>query len=304
MPLPVTVTVASVAADALPKRCGFAYMVESADIDTLNDQRAIFKYQKVELIYKQILSVYSEKASSVSGLRLDDDSCKVLMFCSASGGVGASSMAAACACHFASMGKKTLYLNLEQFGTSDAFFNGEGQFTMSDVVFAVKSKKANLALKLESCVRMDPRGVYFFSASAVALDMMELSSEEVIQLISELQLTGSYDYLIVDTAFSLDKSMLNVYRKSHALVMVGDGSEISNMKTKRAYEALSILEQNADSPLVKRLSLIYNKATNSTSKPITGIEIKTLGSASKYGQANTQQIIGELAKLTVFDKIV
>lgn len=49
---------------ALPNRCGFAYFIDSSDIDTVRDQRAISKFQKADLIYKQILSVYSEKAGN------------------------------------------------------------------------------------------------------------------------------------------------------------------------------------------------------------------------------------------------
>ncbi|MFR7893039.1 MAG: hypothetical protein ACLU38_02080 [Dysosmobacter sp.] len=43
----------------LPKRCQLAYFVESADVDSVNDQRAICKFQKADLIYRQILSIYS-----------------------------------------------------------------------------------------------------------------------------------------------------------------------------------------------------------------------------------------------------
>ena len=68
----IDVLVASDAYDVstseIPRRCGFAYLVDSADIDYYNEQRAICKFQKVDLIYKQILSVYSEKAGSVSGI--------------------------------------------------------------------------------------------------------------------------------------------------------------------------------------------------------------------------------------------
>ena len=91
---------------SLPKRCGFAYFVDSADINMENDQRAICKYQKADLIYKQILSVYSEKAGSISGLKLDEESTKIIFFNSVSGGTGASSMAAATALRFAAQNKK------------------------------------------------------------------------------------------------------------------------------------------------------------------------------------------------------
>lgn len=105
----------------LPKRCGFAYFVDSMDVDTLNGQHAICKFQKADLIYKQILSVFSENAANVSGLKFGDDNCKILFFQAVSGGAGASTMAAACAAHFAAKGKRTLYLNLERFGSSDIF---------------------------------------------------------------------------------------------------------------------------------------------------------------------------------------
>ena len=56
-----------VESSALPKRCQLAYFVESADVDSVNDQRAICKFQKADLIYRQILSIYSEYAGSASG---------------------------------------------------------------------------------------------------------------------------------------------------------------------------------------------------------------------------------------------
>jgi cellulose biosynthesis protein BcsQ len=277
--------------------------VDSADIDTLNDQRTIFRYQKAELIYKQILSVYSEKASSVSGLRMDDDSCKEIIFASACGGVGTSSLAAACASHFAAAGKRTLYLNLEKFGTSASFFGAEGQFDMSDVVFAVKSKKANLALKLESCVRRDRNGVFFYAPAKIALDMMELGKEDIVLLLTELRQMGSYDYIVVDADFSLDKDSLDIYRKAHGLVMVSDGSDIANEKTVRAYTALATLEQNSDSPLTNRTKLIYNRFSSKTGKMIDKVEIQNIGGMPRFAQASVAQVLEALTATDAFDQI-
>jgi hypothetical protein len=64
-------------------------------------------------------------------------------FVSASGGVGSSSAAVACAKNFAASGQKTAYLNLEQFGSVEPFFSGVGQTDFSDVIFALKRKKTN-----------------------------------------------------------------------------------------------------------------------------------------------------------------
>ena len=288
----------------LPKRCGFAYFVDSADVETVREQRAICKFQKVDLIYKQILSIYSENAGSISGLKLGDDSSRLVVFASPSGGVGTSCMAAACALHFAAMGKKTLYLNLEKYGSSDVFFEAEGQFDMSDIIFALKSKRANLSLKLESCVKQDMRGVYFYSQSKIALDMLELSKEDILRLISGLKLSGSYEYIVLDCDFGIDAGRRSILRETDAIVWVGDGSAISNTKISRAYQAMGILEQQEDSPLLNRLCLVYNKFSNKTGTTLDGIEIRNVGGAPRYEHATTEQVLSHLAELLIFEKIL
>lgn len=288
----------------LPRRCGFAYFVDSIGVDTVNDQRAICKFQKADLIYKQILSIYSENAGSVSGVKLDDDSTKVIFFSSPCGGTGNSTVAAACAAYFASHKKRTLYLNLEMFGSSDPFFIAEGMFDMSDIIYALKSKKTNLAMKLESCVKQDESGVCFYSQSKVALDMHELSSEDILRLISELRLHATYDYIIVDMDYSMSEDALKIYRQSHAMVWVGDGSDISNLKIQRAYSALSIKEQNADASLTNRLCLIYNKFSNKSGKTVGEIGLKDIGGAPIYAHATTKQIIDQISAMSIFDEII
>lgn len=288
----------------LPRRCALAYLVESSDIDAINDQWAIFKYQKIELIYKQILSLYAEKASSVSGLKMDEGTCKTIFFGSASGGTGSSCMAAACALFFTRQAKRVMYLNLEMFGSSAIFFSGPGQFDMSDVVFTIKSKKSNLALKIESFVRKDARGVFYFAPSKIALDMLEMTADDMITLINEIKLTGSYDYIIIDGDFALTKDALKVFRQAHALVLVGDGSEISNEKTARAFLALSTLEHNSDSPISYRTKLLYNKFSNKTSKAIGDIGIPNLGGAPRFERATAADVVQQLSSMDLFGRII
>lgn len=168
----------------LPKRCGFAYLADSTDIPMINGQKAICKFQKAELIYKQILGIYSEHSSSISNWKSDGASTKAVVFQSVSGGTGASTMAA-------------------------------GQFDMSDIIYALKSKKANLPLRLESCVKQDPRGVYFFAQPKNALDMFELDCNETMRLISVQQAMNLYDYIVIDSDFGMDQDTLRICRRVH-----------------------------------------------------------------------------------------
>ena len=288
---------------SLPKRCCFAYFVDNADIDSLNGQRTICKFQKAELIYKQILGLYSEIAANISGLHLSDDSCRLITFSSPAGGTGTSTFAAAYALYLAARKKKVLFLSFEDFGATDLFFAGEGLFTMSDVIFSIKSKKANLAMKLESYIKQDPRGVYFYSAASHSLDMLELNHEERKLLISELQSSGSYDCIVLDYDFGLDKAHNEIYRKSNTIVMVTDGTETGNLKTNRAYAAMQTMDQTAEIPITNRFVLFYNKFSNKISKAVGNSEIRELGGAPVYAHATTEQILGQLVELDIFQKI-
>lgn len=290
--------------ERLPRRCAFAYFVETPDVDCIYDQRAICKFQKADLIYKQILGVYAEKAGSLTGLKLGDDSAKVIAFSSVGGGTGASSMAAAAAIHFASQNKKTLYLNFEKLGSTNLLFSGPGQFDMSDVVFALKSRKANLSMKLESYVKQDESGVYFYSQPKVDLDMYELTDDDIMRMVSELKLTGAYDYIIADMDFSLNSERMDAFRRTHAVVWVGDGSELSNHKITRAYKAITIMEQDQDAPVTNRMCLIYNRFSNKSSQTVGDIGIRNIGGAPRYEHATTAQIIHQLSKMSIFDNII
>lgn len=288
----------------LPKRCGFSYFVDSSDVGTVRGQPAIGKFQKAELIYKQILSVYSEKSDSIMGRSGHDNNTKLIFFTSVSGGTGTSTMAAACALHFAECGKKTLYLNFERFGSSDAFFEAGGGFDMSDIIFALKSRKTNLALKLESCVKMDTRGVYFYSAPKLALDMMELTTDEIETLIEELRATGGYDFIVVDGEFYMDSDWLKIYHSAYSIVWVSDGNKIAGGKISAAFNALSVREQNSDSHISDRILLICNDSAGKSGNVSEYSGLKYIGYVPHYEHTKTDRMISELSKLDFLDKII
>lgn len=287
----------------IPKRCIFAYFVDSSNVETINEQTAICKFQKIDLIYKQILNLYSENAGNISNLHMNNDACKIIAFVSPAGGTGSSTMAAACALHFAMLGRKTLYLNLEKYGFSDEFFAAEGQFDMSDIIFALKSKKTNLSIKLESCVKQDPHGVFFYSKSKNALDMLELKSAEIVHMLMQLKILGMYEYIILDMDFGLDRETIEIYKQAHEIIWVSDGAPISNDKLYRAYYALATMEMNAENPLTRRTNVIYNRFHKDKGQILENIDIRTIGGAPCVRYDTVNQILNEMAKWDVFDKI-
>ena len=61
---------------------------------------------------------------------------------------------------------------------------------------------------------------------------------------------------------------------------------------------------NADMPLTSRMSFIYNKVSSKSGQSLNAQGLKILGGAHKYEGATTQQIIGQLSTLELFDTIL
>ena len=153
---------------------GLAYLVETQDVNI--EENTIYKYQKLDLLYKQILNIFSDYSKNVRGVDISEDKAILTSFVSFAGGVGCSTLAASYSKYLAKKGIKVLYLNLEDDGVSDYFFSGDGKFTFSDVIYSIRSKSANLPIKLESFLRVDKSGVQFYSGSKVSLDVRELTT--------------------------------------------------------------------------------------------------------------------------------
>lgn len=288
----------------LPDGCGFAYLVETPGVESLHGENALCKFQKAELIYKQVLSIFSDQASAITGMMHSPSGGKLFGFFSVSGGCGSTTAAVAYAFYLARKGKKVLYLNLETFGNADLFFGGEGQGSFEDVIYAVKSRKGNLYLKMESSVKRDAGGVYYFSKTSTALDMNELKAEEVRRILTELKTSCDYEYIVLDLDFSIGEETLSILAECSRIVMVSDGSALANDKAARMLFSLNILEQQSDRKLMMRMGILYNRFSSSTSKKLEGWDIPEIGGMKRYEGYGLAQLVQELSRLPVFDRLL
>ena len=280
---------------SLPKGCSFAYLVNDQGVTTISGQRAISKYQKTEVLYNYIMDLYAESdnALAVSGI---ETHLPLYIFTSASGGTGASSAAAGYAKNLASFGRSVLYLNLEKLGTPSVYFSGEGNFTMSDILFAIKSKRTNVALKLQSNVRKDPSGVYWYEAPENPLDLQELGQEDIVELYQALTFTGMFERLVVDMNFGVDNSSLTLMQLASAVVFVSDGSDVANKKFQLAYHTLALLEKQNSTGLLSKVTVLYNQFSNKTGQQIDQDGLRSIGGIPRIERATVEQVIAEIMK--------
>ena len=192
------------------------------------------------------------------------------------------------------------------FDSPDFFFNGEGQYSMSDIIYAVKTKKNNLTFKLESSVRIDQSGVFFYSQPPLALDMLEMDTDNKQTLINEFLGSSLYDVIVIDNPFSLERNSFDfeLMRQSYSITIVSDGSLSANLKTKRMIDSLITLEESNDIFITNRMFIFYNRFSSQSGQMIEDTTVKRLGGSPVYLNAQVHQLMDRLSCMTVFDELL
>lgn len=279
-----------------------AYFSDTPDVDTINHVRTICKYQKAELIYKEILGIYAELNTWEMSYRRVNSGCPILTFVNGTGGAGATVVSAGCAMRMAFAGKKVMYLNLKESGLVASVFEAEGQFGLSDALYAVKSNRSNLNLKLESMMKKDNSGVYFLDDFKVMLDARDMLPPDQTILLKSVAGSGSYDAIVLCIDNRIDDKCKAALQESSAVVMVSDSTLEGNKKTLRRLEALKLDDEQLNNEIRKYLYVLYNKYGSAAVTAQT--EVSVLGTIPRYQGVSSKQIAQEISKSNVFDPFI
>ena len=265
--------------------------------------KPIFKYQKAEYIYKELLNVLADRKTGVKMFRRrDPGQARTYAFCSPSGGAGATTAAIAYAINLAKS-RSVLYLNLQQISNSGIALSGEGNGKFDDVIFALKSKRSNLSMKLESVVRTSKEKVNFFESCENPLDMQELTVDEVKMLLDEVLSCGTYQEVIVDIDNSLSSIEIAVMEQVDHIICVEGGNEENQMKFMKYFRCLELLEKRNEKELADKVLLFYNKFSNKTSQDISGGMVTVIGGIPRFEGVQMAGIAGRAAVMDVFEDL-
>lgn len=289
----------------LPEYMGLIYLVEQNDIEKIEDIVAIGKYQKPEMIYRQILGIYSAKVEKkFSKKNVNNTECRLYMVTSANGGAGTSTIAVSLSRFLAGQGKKVLYLSMEANGVQDVFFDGASQHSFSDIIYLLKSKKINIALRAESIVQKDVSGVYYFGECRSILDMEELNKDDIKDLIREICMLGDYEYVVLDFSMRFTESHLYIAECSDVILTVCDGSVISLKKLKQFMKAVEVIDGQKEKNLKARINLLYNKFSSKTGSLYEDDSIPVLGGIQKYEGIGEKEVVNQILTKQLFNKFI
>ena len=237
-----------------------AYLSDRDLIERKNNIKTINKFKKPEKIYKEILNVLADGINGDIAYKFNDgNNTLVEVFMPVNGGAGATSLAIAYGKKLARQGTPTLYLNFETLNSSNIFLQSQGDMGFDEIIYAIKSKKQSVSLKLESNVLKTTDGLEFFNESRTALDMLELSDEDIYVLIKELQAMGKYRHIIIDSNLDIG-SRLNIFSKfAYKIILVFNDTLQGIKKMSDLNEALQIMENNGNIDITNKLTIICNK---------------------------------------------
>lgn len=292
-----------ISAETLAGQGAVAYLCDNAEEEMDDGIRRIVKFKKPDLLYQDILNLYAGNGSSSIFHGNHSGNQSIILVTGFSGGTGASTFAAALAKKYAAKGKKTLYLNLEPIGSSSVFFAGDGAYQFEEVIFALKSQRADVALKLQSSVRRDRSGVYYFEPCS-SMYMLELHAEEHMKLLRALR-ESDYEVVVVDKNMQLTKEFVELMAVMDRVLLVQDGSDTSNDKVMRSIEVLKIMQEQTKKQILPKMELIYNKFSSSkSSSEISNLPFPVIGKIPPIKHAASGEIMEYMLTLTdIFERL-
>lgn len=257
--------------------CMFAWITDSKMIDTYKGHSTICRYQRADLIYKQILGLYSEKLADKVRYRISGaKKAHVSLFLSVSDGAGATTAAAAFAEHQNGNGRKTLFLNLKQFRNTGDIFSASGEGTFTDVIFAVKSRKVNMTLKLESIVKQSMSGVYFYDSCISPLDYTEITETELRSLLDEMRTGFGYENIVIVSDFFITDKLMMLLDYANDVVLVSGDGNLAKTRLLRLVSAIGCIERRMQVNIYDKLRVLFNRTKYSrtfyTEIPVIGIQ--------------------------------
>lgn len=185
--------------------------------------KVVNKYQRVSSIISKMLEYYAEVSSRGSGFGRTRGSITVVW--SPTGGCGKTTAALAYAAKNAADGKKTVYLNLENFCSTPIYFPENGK-SISTILGRLDS---NVELLLQSIRQQDSGSrIYYFCKPENYDDINELTEED-FALLTENCAEGS-DEVVVDLSSDWNGKIKKMLELADRILLVMDASNASQPK--------------------------------------------------------------------------
>lgn len=191
---------------------------------------SIRKYQRISEIQRLILELYADVSPAENIYSGHSQSTLLTAFYSPAGGVGTSAAAIAYASRLAMAGKRTLYLDLQNVSSHEAFFGPSDRKGISEL-FAKLGSGINMAAKLQSLLQTDPStGLQHLGGFDNLVDFEAVTADDITALLTVLRSSGMFDSIVADLSPYLSAAAMAVLTEADHIAAVMGASTAARAK--------------------------------------------------------------------------
>ncbi len=289
---------------AVSRNMPWVWAVLAAQIyeDGNDDVVRIAKYQRVDMLYKAILDLYSQggRVRRFSDLNNNGNACRVYGFLSAGGGVGTTTVARAYAAKCA-LYEKVLYLDMGILGFE--WKQDETEHGMDEILIALKSRRDILPIKLMSAVSSTKEKVSVYASCKDSLHLLEVSGEDIARLVNAIRGLGEYDKLILDIGNHFSEREFEMAGQADCLVYVAEDNDCERKKYEKLCQIFQSLEQRDDVKLLRKMMIFRNKAVKKEQIGWGVQGAKECGWAPKIEGDSFEAVIDRIMQSDAFDNM-
>ncbi len=274
----------------------WAYLTEEAGGQE-EGRQYIEKYRRADRIYRDLLDLYAKKEHvHYENLSIVSGKTSFLAFVSAGGGTGASTLACAAAKACCRM-EKVLYFNLENLGSCGLCFTGEEKPGLDELVYAIKSRRNTLELKIESSVSRDESGVYYFKECENPMDLQTVSPDDMKELLKAIETSKTYDKVVIDLGNGIQDREVAVLSMANRIVMVAEQGEPAERKLQRYLEYMQTVEETKQVDIISKMQIYFNKTLKSACLPEQVSQVRIGGAFPLIENGDFAGIVNKLADM-------
>jgi len=195
------------------------------------------KYRPAEELARDMLSVCADRMPEM--LSRGKNWLKITLVLNMDGADSLLPVAPAYAHVFRSMGRKVLYLSLEQVPATSLYFSGTNTRGFNEFLYYIKSDRENLYMRLETCMSTDfTSGIHFISAPPGLISPKSIDSEDIVKLFSVLDRDGDFDEIVVAAEPSMYDILPELMEKAERVLIAVPAAASSALKAEKLFEEL------------------------------------------------------------------
>lgn len=200
---------------------------------------AVKRLQPLPQLFHALHAIYAEQ-SMPRRLAEPEEGAGVVVVCSASGGVGKTTLSIHLAHQAALMGCRTFYLNLEVWNGTDLWLSdGQsehdgGMDGFAQLLYTLQSDPEQAATRLPGFCRTDALLRFdYFEPCRNPEDRLSLSAASALQIIETIARSGLYELVVIDLDGLASELHMAVFERCSQLIYVEEHSLAANSKKER-----------------------------------------------------------------------